>query len=842
MLSLEKFKWLFYNCLLLAGITLTQACSSGTEIDIVGVGYMSPNVVVNAKYINASTNMEEVPEGITFTSPSLIVKAVSGGYEYTWDDWKNYKIGTELNAGSYTVIASVGNQFSEGVDSAWLYAEKTVEIKPGALENCELECMPANSLVNIDFSDAFCEAFGGGGVLLHSSGGGFVSFPSINARPAFIKSGNAVVILELPYGERIARIMADEVRNINPGYLYEISVDYVEENSGDTKKIIIDYKCESNKDKTIVITDALLKGDVCEVETQGFKSGEAIEVPEGCEPQSPVKVTIKGEGLSKLMLSVASASETFSGFTGEVDLLTNNSQKDKLESLGLAINKLENSTEVDFSGLIVSIVRNQLYPDSKFALYGVTQTGNVTEPVEINVVSTVPAVEAITPGKSIEGTNRAYVEIVTNANIERYGILELKQGNGEWEKARNVTKELIGTNHYRLTFDIPDGSSLYDARIMYMGRELCKFNVTRVSPEFSIKVDAFALQAIISVVCEDESLRRYLVENLCVFADDKPVGVTERDEENGSVTVTGLSESTKYVFKASIFPVPAPGNYVTPPVTAATEACLQLPNNGFEELEKGVTYKNLPSGGRFSQTIVPIFNMQNYVSYELNAPKKWANCNAKTFCKDSKIANSWYMQPSVYTVSDCYSGNYAVKIQSVGWDNNGEVIVDYLQEGQPYINYSKVIPEIAYRASGKLFLGEYSFVSSNNVETYTNGIKFNSRPSALNGYYKYSASRADLSDRGVVNVELTGLVNGAEVVIANGTGYFVPTGSYRAFTVDLQYRLQDVKAYKLKIMLASSEATGDINYETLNVKTYSNELTATSIGSELWIDELKLSY
>ncbi len=119
------------------------------------------------------------------------------------------------------------------------------------------------------------------------------------------------------------------------------------------------------------------------------------------------------------------------------------------------------------------------------------------------------------------------------------------------------------------------------------------------------------------------------------------------------------------------------------PVDITTEKAQQLPNADFEERRKSVEYRNLPSGGRYSQTIVGIFNRQNHANIKQEAPQSWANVNAKTFCMDAARHNTWYMQPSTESVLDAYLNSYGVRIQSVGWDIDGPEIPDYRQPDPP---------------------------------------------------------------------------------------------------------------------------------------------------------------
>lgn len=191
---------------------------------------------------------------------------------------------------------------------------------------------------------------------------------------------------------------------------------------------------------------------------------------------------------------------------------------------------------------------------------------------------------------------------------------------------------------------------------------------------------------------------------------------------------------------------------------------------------------------------------------------------------------------------DNVEGYFAVKLQSVAWDPSGAPIADYRQTPGSFIAYNPNVPEIKYRAAGKVFLGKYIFDPATLTETYVEGVPFESRPIALNGNYHFTPCVNDLYDTGKVTIEVLGESNGSEIVIAEGTALLEPALTYTAFSVPLTYTNFGIKATRLKVMLASSRHTGSIAFESANITTSPNPLTATSVGGELWLQDITLSY
>lgn len=279
-------------------------------------------------------------------------------------------------------------------------------------------------------------------------------------------------------------------------------------------------------------------------------------------------------------------------------------------------------------------------------------------------------------------------------------------------------------------------------------------------------------------------------------------------------------------------------------VPVETEITIPLTNGDFEEAKSVIENYPMASGGRYSASIAPIFNQQNTCNVNVSLPSegKWATVNAKTFCTYASNRNTWYMQPSTVITNDCQSGSKAIKLTSVGWDLAGEPIEDYVQESTPYTSYSRSIPHISHFAAGRLFMGNYKFDPLSCTEIYDEGVDFTSRPSALNGYFKYIPGESSPQDRGLAKVELIGVDGGREIVIAESVFRFHATTDYTAFSIPIEYGCFGVKATKLRVLFASTDQIGSIEEESIRIKPHYNAQAAAAVGSSLYIDNVSLSY
>ena len=403
--------------------------------------------------------------------------------------------------------------------------------------------------------------------------------------------------------------------------------------------------------------------------------------------------------------------------------------------------------------------------------------------------------------------------------------------------------ETVSPGVYDVSFPVGDGSTPVEVGVYYCDELRRTLTIGRVMPDFHILVDPFAREAAIKIEAADPSLTEIITERLNVYVNGRETPVYERWKSEGILHVIGLEPSHTYRFESTMMSPDTPGITFTPAVSATTESTPQLPNADFEQRTNGVIYPDLPSGGRYSQTTVEIFNWQHHTTFEQEVPEGWANTNAKTFCTKASNHNTWYMQPSVsLTRTDPMSGSFVAELTTVAFDLDGEPIPDYVQTSQPYLDYSPIVPRIACRAAGKLFLGSYSFNPATMEETYREGIAFGSRPRSLNGFYRFMPSQANRSAAALVKVEVIGKADGVDSVIAGGEVRLTLASDNTAFSVPLTYRMFGVKATMIKVMFSSSDRIGTIAEETAAIQTFPDPQTATSTGGRLWIDNITLAY
>lgn len=772
----------------------------------------------------------------------LTMRSTDGKYAHTWENVDDFPAKQYFFTGDYILSATNGNTMVEGFDTPSFAGDAEVHISDYTENVATITLSLANSLVKIDFTDNAVSAFSSISARVHTTGGLYHEYSPVEKRFLCLKPGYAEVVLdiELADGRRV-NYPAYEIDDARSATLHMLTVDCTGTPAGEEVTV---SGPEGNR--AVVLTEAFINAEA-PVITASWDASEIYDLPEGDIPESKYAAQVTGASpLTSIILSTLSLPLAEDGFPAEVDLLNlTPAEATLLRDLGLDFKVSPAGGEIDYTRLLGRLV--YLTPESaisSMSLMAVSADGKSSLPVTLNVRSTPVEIAVGKIYPVTMGVNQARVDISCGASgFMEHVEIEIKDPNtGLWKKVEDVVIDPKGDGTYTLTFGVGTGSGPVEARVLYCEEVRATLSVPREMPPFSIEVDAYATMAGVKVVPEDPDMLEAIAEQTRVYINGQEAPLYLQQHDRGIFSVIGLSPNTTYVFKATMMSgVENP--VFTPEVTVTTEGIPQLPNADFEDRQNGVKYKDLPSGGKYSQTVVEIFNWQHSTSIEQEVPKQWANTNAKTFAMASDIHNTWYMQPSVaLTREPVFSQSFAVELTSVAFDPHGKPVPNYTQTGMPYLDYSPIVPEIAYRAAGKLFLGQYSFDPATMTESYSEGLTWNSRPSSLNGYYRYIPCDDDRSDCGLAIVEVLGESEGREVVIASGTGRLTLASGYTAFSVPLNYSMFGVKAKRIKVMFSSSSHIGSIEEESRNVITVPDARSATSAGAHLWIDNITLAY
>lgn len=778
----------------------------------------------------------------------LVLEQEATGRRAEWASVDSFDLTMLYHEGAYTLSAFYGSPYDEGYDSPFFIATRRFSIANNATAIVPLEARLGNTALTAEFSGEFESTFNSFGLTFHSFGGDYLTATTEDEGKAlYLRPGRIAVDLDmtLPDG-RSATINATYIENAEACCFYKASVELLGDGTVDNSAVLISFDEKSLADDiTVNLSEAIFSDERPQLTASGFSPDSPLTLTEGSIPDEPVVVTADGPALKSLMLSVQSVALRSAGWPAEIDLLNlSDAERNLADEWGLTLDTRagSNHSTVDFTKLLPKLRVGDESGKIAFIMTAKSTAGEISRPMRLGIDLRKADFSTIEISQPVVGIDIATLRIpIPAADLSRNLTIEQYTG-GSWQQLeiKSIATDSTGVSAVR--FHVNDGSENIELRLIYCGEVRQKLTLRRKSPPIAIKVDPFARTARIKVESSSPELVEAIVSKAIAFDRHSRHTITMRDPSRGELIVAGLEPSTPYSLALSMFLHPEAGDYSNW-ADITTESAAQLPNSDFEETRTTIKEHDMPCGGRYSQSIVAIFNGLNLTDWEIATPRRWTSVNPKTFCTDAANHNTWYMQPSCRSVTDAASGSFAVELRSVAWDPDGEPIPDYLQESQPYVRYSRNVPRIAYRAAGKLFLGSYRFDPLTLEETYNEGLDFTSRPASLNGYYKYLPGDDMPTDRGTVAVELLGLTpSGEETVIASGRLELPFSTGYTAFSLPLEYAHFGVKASRIKVMFASSRIIGDITRETTEIETTPYPAEAASIGGVLTLDNITLSY
>ncbi|MCM1477285.1 MAG: DUF4493 domain-containing protein [Bacteroides sp.] len=824
---------------------MASACSEETEVVRLGASRLIPTLKVNPSVMTPhgedSTLLSFVPAANDF---SLTLKADGGEYSHTWTDFTDYSSSELLRPGSYLMSVAYGSDVSEGVNQPYFAGSVSFNLSSGAELPVTIVAELASAMLAIDFSESLTGQFSSVQTLIHSQGHGYVSYSVANQDDyCFVHPGNLSIALNVVCSDgRQALVELCSVENALARNLYEIKLDC----SVASGVPLVSASVNGAPAGSVAITEELLNAPTPEIHTRGFSSGAPVSVTEGDTPAQSLSFEVSQTVASSLLLTTVAPSLTAQGWPEHIDLAkASDAELTRLTDMGLALQRNTQGavTAVDMTGVVKHLRYSDSAVASTFTLLASAANGKMSMPATLALEVAPVSVSVTEVSNVVIGLNKARAGLICrHGDLQNNLSIETLDESGRWVLCPVESIEQAGNGEWAVLFSVPDGARAeIDVRFSYCGNTVTQTTLRRVAPDYSLDIDAFALSAAIRVKAADASLTPLLVSMMRIYVDGHFFASVRTEPDLGIIYIGPLESNHSYSINSTLLENPSASDFSTPQ-SIRTERTLQITNGDFEDHEDDIKVKSLPSGGRYSQSIADIFNCQNHRAIETQRPRDWANTNAKTFCRAAKNPNTWYMAPSVMSELDNVEEYFAVKLQSVAWDIDGEQIPDYRQKVGEFLPYNPNVPNIRYRAAGKLFLGDYNFDPATLTETYSEGIAFGSRPVALNGNFRFTPSVNDLSDNGLVRVEVLGTDGGKEVTLAKGELLLPAALTYTAFTVPLSYKLFGIKATRLKIMMSSSRHCGSIEYESSHIHTYNDVLNATSLGGTLWLQDITLSY
>lgn len=767
-------------------------------------------------------------------SLAITLKATYGSASHTWPVLKQFPVHELYSTGRYTFTVTTPQTYLQKGYVDFL-GNADFEVLPNSINSIPIDVTPAQALLQTKVDRSLETNMQLAELTAFTPGARIIPLASLNDEntEVFLYPGKTSFIATITHGDATSQ-------TINPPFFVDLEAAKAQllNASVSNDKLIL----STNQGECVLPINSNPDGQQApEISTKGFENGETIISVEGVPIGREILVEISSQTpLRSVLLSFASTSPLLRQMEN-VNLLVPSPAVDSLLALGLEIRHTGNNVVLDFTKFVDDIP-SRAKISNRSIIMATDVNSQCSRPISFTIQSTpveleLAAVESATIGQNIAGV----ILNTTSTEIEVGDITVIATDDSGHKKEMPITSlTLLPNGQLLLKFMVPEGLDPVGVQIFYLNQSLVQTIIPRTVSPFEVTANNFATKTILKFSGAEEDVLHAITRLAMFKANGQRATVLERLPNECSVTLGNLLPGTKYEIGVILTsPNPVRG------LSIATEEANQLPGGDFEDVAPLLSYKNLPSGGAFSTTDMPVVNRQNFTEINVSWPKKhWASVNAKTFCNKASTFNTWYTMPSAMVdFTQAASGSKSILLQSVGWDINGEHIPDYIQTPGHTIPYSGIVPNVNHQAAGRLFLGSYTFNDIDLTEKYTEGVPFNSRPTALNGFFKYIPDATVPTDRGKVVIELYGHEpSGREVIIASAHALLPFSANFTTFNIPLVYTRTDIPATMLKLNFFSSCGHGSIPYEDSNVPVTATPEKGMMLGSQLWIDNLIFTY
>lgn len=816
------------SLLSLLGLTTASCSDSNPWMDNDQTGGIAPIVKTNLSVSTAiSTRAEEEINGPAPEEFSLRISKSDGSYSKEWKSIATFSEDEELRSGDYIVEAFYGDKTEEGAAKPAFYGFSNVKVLPGEVTPVEIETELSNSMVSVEYTDAFRNYFKDWSIQLHSDkGNAYVDVPATQTEPTYLHPGRVSVTVNFTKWDGTQSSIQPASFTAEARHHYYVKLDV---NNGDahSAKLIITFDDALSEDPIIIDLNDLGNAPAPEL----LASATApVEVLQGTRSADPMKFTITAYGgLAEANISVAS--DNWTPRLGKAFNLCglNASQQaqvavDGFDVVGIFGNASKMAV-VDMSG-VVSLLPSGTHTVTMQVKDALTQ---VSEPVSMTVTVVPVELSLVSVEPYTLNTTKAVVNITYNGvNPKEDLLFKATNDNGVDEECKIVKVETTNkgsgaypVNSYCIELQVPACFRGIPIRLYQKAAPTVKrgeLTAKAAAPAFDIETDVYATSMLVRAI--DVAYRNHLHIDLN--------GTEYTPGTDGVVRIKNLNAATEYPIKATL----GDADFVDKG-SVTTEAAAPVPNGDFAQTYQSINISSIESGGYWATTQVS--RKKTKTSIVVSEPTGWASVNMKTCYDESRNKNTWFMVPSTFMEGA------AVVLRSVAYDHNGT------DPGADYgigRSWNRHAPDnIASRAAGELFLGTYSFDGSG--EHRVVGVKFSSRPKQL--VFVCQDYEAYGNDHGVVEVAL---YNADGAVIASGKETISASGT---ITIPFTYSEFGAKAAGLTIRFRSSETsspetkipTGDeLNDHAgiSNPTVSANEYKALSTGSVLKISNVRFTY
>ena len=826
---------------------LVASCQDDNKGLTKGQGTISPEFTIDYSVTNprtmsrAENGKETVPNAPELSSFSFHLWKDDGKFDKTYTGLGDF-VDAQFPVGAYSLEAFSGDIEEEGLGKPYFAGSTTFNVYDGEQAKPTLVAKLANTAVSVEYTEAFMNYFTAYSTEIHSSNGtNYITMPELTTAGtesewAYVKPGNVDINITVTKQNGVSgTVKAATIENALPATHYHVTIDANGGEVGNASITVSFDDATTLEPITIDVSGDILVTPAPVLTAYGFTSGTPLEILEGDAAEGTLKVNILAQGeVASVKLNISSPTPALSSLQGDVELLTaTEEQKNALTDLGVTTIGLWSAVgqvaEINFTNVLQNLKVVNGNSDHTFTITVVDKLNRTCEPVVLKIQAPKPVLVISNPADLYYGDTQAEFDFTYNGkDLANKVTFQATNAMGVFANCTIAEVTSKGNNLYRVKLNIPDSEEDVRLKAVYNSVESAEATLPRRIQVVANDYDVWATKAILTLAPSKE---RVNVTSITLDGTSR----SETFDELGKCTLSGLTANTTYNAVITM------ANGTTYPVSFTTEKANGVPNGDFETLKSdAISVTKMLMGGQYKvspKTYTP------WCSFTVSEPAEWTTINNKTCNTNAATKNTWFVIPSTYSTNitatahcpgaaitgvetatpgvyanlSAQNDNYAVVVRNVAWDNDG---TNPATSGGAFNTtyYCTNKPTIDNRSAGQLSLDT----------------DFASRPTTLNGYYKYERDSQDGTENAVVTVTV---LNGS-TEIGKGTKELGAAAGFTEFAVPVTYSVTNKKATALKIMITSSNrAEGSIK-----TTDYLGTLEAWSYGAILTVDNLTFSY
>ncbi len=829
-------------------------------------GGLSPMVTVDASVTTASRATGEV-SGVSVSDLSLHIISDDGFTDRTWGSVSDFDPEDEFPIGDYTVEAFRGRADLEGFNAPYFYGSSRVTILEKQTAPVSVTARLANSMLSIDYTDAFKKYFTyWEASVTTSSNHPSMTYDRGETRPMFVAPGAVSIVVHVVMPNGVAASLQADSYTAKARTHTRVTIDVNKGEAGDATLVIAYDETVDQEVVEIPLDEDVLTAPAPEVTASGFTPGEPLSVIECADPEQPTHFDIVARGgIASAVLNTSSPSLIQQGWPSEVDLVgLDAATLSRLQSMGLNCLGLWKNPDklavVDLTGVFAYMhITATGETANSFTLTVTDRLTQKSEPLTFDI-KLEPLLLELVSGTPFKLNATAVVLDVKFNGTELANKIKFDVQNerGTWDPVEIAGVRSAGANAYKVTLTVPPAQTSLTFRAQCIhGTPSNTLEVPIIEPNVTLTAtpeNTYATHAYVTAEGDiaDDMHFEYSADGGATYT---AVGGSSRAARgrstSGEFHLTGLPSASDLLVRV------LDDNHESRPVALTTEEEKQLFDAGFEEWSSvdksngGYQYLwTVESHGvwaTLNEYTTSNSGTGSTTNYAYKATSGTIPANGRSTYSSTKDSNlgtghhsDGHTQGNEMLHNDraANGSRNAALIRTVGWGSGNTA-----RGGITGLTDNMGFGTVNHTTPGELFLGAYSGGAQY-------GIEWTTRPSAIKFNYSYVTVTGGNGDYGRVEYtvwDATGAViaqggeNIAETQTRNSAADYVPT--YHERSIAINYT-KSAKAAKLSIRFVSSANETALNHDMKYWTTPggNNRSGGEYIGSELYVDDVELVY